>query len=298
MDIYIMILLNVAIFIIGLFFGSFYTLARYRIPKKIDIVRKTSFCPHCNHKLGILEQIPVLSYLIMGGKCLHCKKNIDSKYLFTEIFTGIIFLIIYNVFNLGVVALNLSGFGMVNMISILSILAIPFVYSFMYLTAAIDKDSKGIDKSMLAYGVALTAIITMVRYLFELMNNKNNMLYAIIYYGILILITIFQMNKYRKNKEISYIADVMSVVIILIMIFGNAVMIPSVIITFIIFIMIEVITTNNIILKKLENRKKPEIDKKKEEHKLRWKTFTPITPILMTVTGFIYLLYTSFKYLS
>jgi len=36
----------------------------------------------------------------------------------------------------------------------------------------------------------------------------------------------------------------------------------------------------------------------KEEHKLKWKTFTPITPILMTVTGFIYLLYTSFKYLS
>ena len=298
MDIYVMILVNVSIFIIGLFFGSFYTLARYRIPKKIDIVRKPSFCPECNNKLGALEQIPVLSYLIMGGKCLHCKKKIDVKYLFTEIFTGIMFLVIYNVFHLGVVVLNLSGFGMVNMISILSILAIPFVYSFMYLTAIIDKDSKGIDKSMLAYGVALTAIITMARYIFELMNNKNNMLYAIVYYSILILITIFQMNKYRKNKEISYIADVMSVVIILIMIFGNAVMIPSVIITFIIFIMIEVITTNNIILKKLENRKKPEIDKKKEEHKLRWKTFTPITPILMIVTGSIYLIYTSFRYLS
>ena len=278
MDIYIMMLVNIAIFIIGLFFGSFYTLARYRIPKKIDIVRKPSFCPECNNKLGALEQIPVLSYLIMGGKCLHCKKKIDVKYLFTEIFTGIMFLVIYNVFNLGVIVLNLSGFGMVNMISILSILAIPFVYSFMYLTAIIDKDSKGIDKSMLAYGVALTAIITMARYIFELMNNKNNILYAIVYYSILILITIFQMNKYRKNKEISYIADVMSVVIIL--------------------IMIEVITTNNIILKKLENRKKPEIDKKKEEHKLRWKTFTPITPILMIVTGSIYLIYTSFRYLS
>jgi len=168
----------------------------------------------------------------------------------------------------------------------------------MYLIGVIDKDSKGIDKSMLAYGVALTAVITAVRYIFELTKNNDMMLYSIIYYCILILITIFQMNKYRKSKEISYIADVMSVVIILIMIFGNAVMIPSVIITFIIFIMIEVITTNNIILKKLENRKKPEIDKKKEEHKLKWKTFTPITPILMTVTGFIYLLYTSFKYLS
>mgnify|MGYP000953088715 CR=1 FL=1 len=94
----------------------------------------------------------------------------------------------------------------------------------MYLTGVIDKDSKGIDKSMLAYGVALTAVITAVRYIFELTKNNDMMLYSIIYYCILILITIFQMNKYRKNKEISYIADVMSVVIILIMIFGNAVM--------------------------------------------------------------------------
>ena len=39
-------------------------------------------------------------------------------------------------------------------------------------------------------------------------------------------------------------------------------------------------------------------DKEKEEHKLRWKTFTPITPILMAVTGAIYLLYASFRYLS
>ena len=298
MEIYVMMLVNIAIFIIGLFFGSFYTLARYRIPRKIDIVRKPSFCPQCDHKLGALEQIPVLSYLIMGGKCLHCKKNISPKYLLTEILTGIMFLIIYNVFNLGVVVLNLSGWGMVNMVTILSILAIPFIYTFMFLTAIIDKDSKGIDKSMLAYGVALTAIITMVRYILDLMNNKNNMIYAIVYYSILIVITIFQMNKYRKNKEISYIADVMSVIIILIMIFGNAVMIPSVIITFIIFIMVEVITTNNIILRKLENRKKAEKDKEKEEHKLRWKTFTPITPILMAVTVAIYLLYASFRYLS
>ena len=73
----------------------------------------------------------------------------------------------------------------------------------MYLTGVIDKDSKGIDKSMLAYGVALTAVITAVRYIFELTKNNDMMLYSIIYYCILILITIFQMNKYRKSKEYS-----------------------------------------------------------------------------------------------
>ena len=47
----------------------------------------------------------------------------------------------------------------------------------MYLTGVIDKDSKGIDKSMLAYGVALTAVITAVRYIFELTKNNDMMLY-------------------------------------------------------------------------------------------------------------------------
>ena len=50
------------------------------------------------------------------------KKKIDNKYLFTEIFTGIMFLIIYNVYNLGVIMLNLSGFRVLDTLSILSIL--------------------------------------------------------------------------------------------------------------------------------------------------------------------------------
>ena len=45
----------IIIFVIGTLFGSFFTLAVYRIPKKIDIISKHSFCPKCGHKLGFLE---------------------------------------------------------------------------------------------------------------------------------------------------------------------------------------------------------------------------------------------------
>ena len=46
------IILYIIIFTMGTLFGSFYTLAIYRIPEKIDIVKTHSFCPNCNHKLG------------------------------------------------------------------------------------------------------------------------------------------------------------------------------------------------------------------------------------------------------
>ena len=80
------------IFIIGTVFGSFFTLAVYRIPRKIDITHKHSFCPNCNHKLGFFELIPVLSYLILRGKCKECGKHIRIRYFLLEILSGLTFL--------------------------------------------------------------------------------------------------------------------------------------------------------------------------------------------------------------
>ncbi|MBQ9659332.1 MAG: prepilin peptidase, partial [Clostridia bacterium] len=62
----------IIIFIMGITFGSFYTLAVYRIPKGQDITHTHSYCPNCGNKLGFFELIPVLSYLWLGGKCKHC----------------------------------------------------------------------------------------------------------------------------------------------------------------------------------------------------------------------------------
>ena len=83
------IFLYVIIFIIGTVFGSFYTLAVYRIPKNIDIVKKHSYCPNCNHKLGFFELIPILSYICLGGKCKSCKQKIRIRYLLLELLVDV-----------------------------------------------------------------------------------------------------------------------------------------------------------------------------------------------------------------
>ena len=57
------IIFYVLIFIIGTLFGSFSTLAVYRIPLHEDITHKRSFCPKCDHKLSFWDMIPILSYM-------------------------------------------------------------------------------------------------------------------------------------------------------------------------------------------------------------------------------------------
>lgn len=62
------IFIYILIFIMGAYFGSFYTLAIYRIPLGLDITHEHSFCPNCNHKLGILDLFPILSYIFIRRK--------------------------------------------------------------------------------------------------------------------------------------------------------------------------------------------------------------------------------------
>lgn len=82
------------LFIIGTLFGSFYTLAVYRIPKRQDIVHTHSYCPNCHHELGFLDLIPIISYVFLRGQCRYCKQKIRPRYLILEILSGILFVVI------------------------------------------------------------------------------------------------------------------------------------------------------------------------------------------------------------
>ena len=87
-------LLYIIIFIMGTVFGSFYTLAVHRIPKRQDITHTHSYCPNCNHKLGFLDLIPVFSYIFLGAKCRYCKEKIRPRYFIIELLSGISFVVI------------------------------------------------------------------------------------------------------------------------------------------------------------------------------------------------------------
>lgn len=100
MENFIQIYIDINIFIIGTLFGSFFSLATYRIPRKQDILVTRSYCPVCKHNLGFFDLFPVLSYIIRGGKCKYCGNRISPRYILLEISNGLVFLILYNIFGL------------------------------------------------------------------------------------------------------------------------------------------------------------------------------------------------------
>lgn len=91
-------MLHVFFLILGSVVGSFLGVIAYRVPKKESIVFPPSHCPHCRHKLMWFDLIPILSYLSLQGKCRYCKKPISLMTLAIEMWTALLFLIIYMFF--------------------------------------------------------------------------------------------------------------------------------------------------------------------------------------------------------
>jgi len=100
-----------AIFLLGLAFGSFLNVCIYRLPLGLSVVKPRSLCPRCQHPIAFFDNIPVLSWLILGGRCRQCKAAISVRYLFIELLTGGIFLACYWHFGLTLATLKYCVFG-------------------------------------------------------------------------------------------------------------------------------------------------------------------------------------------
>ena len=85
-------------FIFGTIFGSFYNVVGYRVPKGESLLYPSSHCTKCNRKLGVLELIPIFSFLLQGGKCKKCKTKISWFYPIFEFGSGLLFALSYIVF--------------------------------------------------------------------------------------------------------------------------------------------------------------------------------------------------------
>ncbi len=75
-------------FITGLAMGSFYNVLIYRIPRNVSIIFPPSSCPSCRHRIAWYDNIPVLSYLILRGRCRHCGERISPQYPIVELTSG------------------------------------------------------------------------------------------------------------------------------------------------------------------------------------------------------------------
>jgi len=94
-------MLAIIVFIVGLVVGSFLNVCIYRMPKKESIVRPRSHCPYCNKTIPWYDNIPLLSFIILGGKCRFCKVRISPLYFGVELLTGFTFTALLNHFGLG-----------------------------------------------------------------------------------------------------------------------------------------------------------------------------------------------------
>ena len=90
------------IFILGTIFGSFYCVVGTRLPENKSIVKPASHCENCGHVLKWYENIPIISYILLGGLCKECKKPIGSIYFLMELLSGALFALCYKVFGFSV----------------------------------------------------------------------------------------------------------------------------------------------------------------------------------------------------
>jgi leader peptidase (prepilin peptidase) / N-methyltransferase len=86
-------ILGAGFFSFGLIFGSFLNVCIYRLPRGLSVVSPRSACPACHAPIVAFDNIPVLSWLILGGRCRHCHVRITPRYAVVELTCGLLFLL-------------------------------------------------------------------------------------------------------------------------------------------------------------------------------------------------------------
>ena len=179
----------IMIFIMGTIFGSFFTLAVYRIPLGLDITHERSFCPNCKHKLNFIDLIPIVSYLTLHGKCRYCGNKIRIRYFILEILSGLVFLIAYLSYNMNFPFLELD--------KIIYFVNFVFFYITIVLISGIDKENLRIEKSVLLFGIIMQSIYMIYLYISGLDMYRYVM--CLIIMAILFIIDTVSLKK--KNKS-------------------------------------------------------------------------------------------------
>ena len=88
----------IIVFILGLVLGSFANVCIYRMPRNLSVVKPNSHCTNCNNFIKWYDNIPILSYIFLKGKCRNCGSKISLRYPFIEFFCGLLFLSMFFLF--------------------------------------------------------------------------------------------------------------------------------------------------------------------------------------------------------
>ena len=93
MDVYYLVVAYVFAGLFGICIGSFLNVVIYRVPNGMSVAFPGSHCPKCGYQLKWYDNIPVLSYLMLGGKCRGCKERISPRYATVELANMLLWLL-------------------------------------------------------------------------------------------------------------------------------------------------------------------------------------------------------------
>lgn len=138
------LLILIYIFIFGTLIGSFLNVVVYRLPREESLNFPPSHCPACNTRLKFYDLVPILSYLVLRGKCRSCGEKISLRYPMVEVSTGLLFLWTAYIFGMSVETLQY--------ISVIGLMIPIFLIDFEH----------SIIPDRLNFGIFMTALITLL----------------------------------------------------------------------------------------------------------------------------------------
>ncbi|XLQ20394.1 MAG: prepilin peptidase [Candidatus Moraniibacteriota bacterium] len=137
-------------FVYGLAFGSFANVVIYRLQKNESIIKTGSHCPNCKKEIKTRDNIPILGFVLLKGKCRYCKKKISVQYPLVELFTGIIFGLIGYFYILGTID------------NLLSAVLYSFIFACLIVVFIYDLKFMEIPMNAMWLAIALAVIVNVI----------------------------------------------------------------------------------------------------------------------------------------
>lgn len=144
----IKILLPIIFFVFGSIFASFGNMLMYRLANDKPIIKDSrSYCPKCGHQIAWYDNIPLISFLVLGGKCRHCKEPISKRYFFVELYGGLSFVAMYFLY---VCLYPTKSFELsTNYLDFINAITYAFTLLLLLISAYVDKKKMEVPISMM-----------------------------------------------------------------------------------------------------------------------------------------------------
>lgn len=179
-------ILSIFIFLFGLAAGSFMNVCIYRIPKGLSIIRPASRCPRCNTPIRPFDNIPLLSFFILKGRCRACGEKIHWRYPLVELLNGIFWFLLFNRFG-----------ASLDVLPVLFLISSLIVITFIDLEHMIIPDIITVPGTFL--GIALSLFIPDPFFRLERLGLMNSLAGAITGFLLFFIIAILGSWIFRKE---------------------------------------------------------------------------------------------------